>query len=80
MPTEENFPDVKLSIFEHILEELLVVSDAVSLSDKELRELEANMSRVAHIIMHILGIKITAVNGELINATLQMQQVDTLEI
>jgi hypothetical protein len=80
MPNEKKFSDVRLSMLEHIRDEFLDMTDPGDLSDKELFELDASMSELARSVMHILGIEITNVEGDIITAQMKLQSTETLEL
>jgi len=80
MPKDKKFSDVKLAIMEHVRDEFLDMTDPGDLSDKELFELDANMSELARSVLHILGIEIINVDNDIITAQIKLQSVETLEI
>lgn len=80
MPTEKKFSDVRLSMLEHIRDEFLDMTDPGDLSDKELFELDNSMSELARSVLHILGIEIIKVDGDIITAQMKLQSTETLEL
>lgn len=80
MPIEKKFSDVRLSMLEHIRDEFLDMTDPGDLSDKELFELDNNMSELARSVLHILGIEIIKVDGDIITAQMKLQSTETLEL
>jgi hypothetical protein len=80
MPIEKKFSDVRLSMLEHIRDEFLDMTDPGDLSDKELFELDNSMSELARSVLHILGIEIIKVDGDIITAQMKLQSTETLEL
>lgn len=80
MPNDKKFSDVRLSILEHVRDEFLDMTDPGDLSDKELFELDASMSELARSVLHILGIEIINVEGDIITAQMKLQSTETLEL
>jgi hypothetical protein len=80
MPNEKKFSDVRLTILEHIRDEFLDMTDPGDLSDKELFELDSSMSELARSVLHILGIEIIKVEGDVITAQMKLQSTETLEL
>jgi len=80
MPIENKFSDVRLSMLEHIRDEFLDMTDPGDLSDKDLFELDNNMSELARSVLHILGIEIIKVDGDIITAQMKLQSTETLEL
>lgn len=78
MAKEENFEDTRLSIWRHIKEEFMDLADNGELTDAELVELDSSMGETARIVMHILGIKITAVSDGKIQATLSLESSEDI--
>ena len=67
-------------MLEHIRDAFLDMTDPGDLSDKDLFELDANMSELARSVMHILGIEIVKVDGDIITAQMRLQSTETLEL
>ena len=80
MPIEKKFSDVRLSMLEHIRDEFLDMTDPGDLSDKELFELDNSMGELARSVLHILGIEIIKVDGDIITAQMKLQSTETLEL
>ena len=80
MPNEKKFSDVRLSMLEHIRDSFLDMTDPGDLSDKDLFELDNSMSELARSLMHILGIEIIKVDGDVITAQMKLQSTETLEL
>jgi hypothetical protein len=80
MPNEKKFSDTRLSMLEHIRDEFLDMTDPGDLSDKELFELDASMSELARSVLHILGVEIIKVEGDIITAQMKLQSTETLEL
>jgi hypothetical protein len=80
MPIEKKFSDVRLSMLEHIRDEFLDMTDPGDLSDKDLFELDNSMSELARSVLHILGIEIIKVEGDIITAQMKLQSTETLEL
>jgi hypothetical protein len=80
MPIEKKFSDVRLSMLEHIRDEFLDMTDPGDLSDKDLFELDNSMSELARSVLHILGIEIIKVDGDIITAQMKLQSTETLEL
>jgi len=80
MPNEKKFSDVRLSMLEHIRDSFLDMTDPGDLSDKDLFELDNSMSELARSVMHILGIEIIKVDGDVITAQMKLQSIETLEL
>ena len=80
MPNEKKFSDVRLSMLEHIRDSFLDMTDPGDLSDKDLFELDSSMSELASSVMHILGIEIIKVDGDVITAQMKLQSIETLEL
>jgi|LauGreDrversion4_2_1035121.scaffolds.fasta_scaffold2080090_1 hypothetical protein len=80
MPIEKKFSDVRLSMLEHIRDEFLDMTDPGDLSDKDLFELDNSMSELARSVLHILGIEIIKVDGDIITAEMKLQSTETLEL
>ena len=80
MSNEKKFSDVRLSMLEHIRDEFLDMTDPGDLSDKDLFELDNSMSELARSVLHILGIEIIKVDGDIITAQMKLQSTETLEL
>lgn len=80
MPIEKKFSDVRLSMLEHIRDEFLDMTDPGDLSDKDLFEMDNSMSELARSVLHILGIEIIKVEGDIITAQMKLQSTETLEL
>ena len=80
MPIEKKFSDVRLSMLEHIRDEFLDMTDPGDLSDKDLFELDNSMSELARSVLHILGLEIIKVEGDIITAQMKLQSTETLEL
>jgi len=80
MSNEKKFSDVRLSMLEHIRDSFLDMTDPGDLSDKDLFELDSSMSELARSVMHILGIEIIKVDGDVITAQMKLQSTETLEL
>ena len=80
MSNEKKFSDVRLSMLEHIRDSFLDMTDPGDLSDKDLFELDSSMSELARSVMHILGIEIIKVDGDIITAQMKLQSTETLEL
>ena len=80
MSNEKKFSDVRLSMLEHIRDEFLDMTDPGDLSDKDLFELNDSMSELARSVLHILGIEIIKVDGDVITAQIKLQSTETLEL
>jgi len=67
-------------MLEHIRDSFLDMTDPGDLSDKDLFELDNSMSELARSVMHILGIEIIKVDGDVITAQMKLQSIETLEL
>ena len=67
-------------MLEHIRDEFLDMTDPGDLSDKDLFELDNSMSELARSVLHILGIEIIKVEGDIITAQMKLQSTETLEL
>ena len=67
-------------MLEHIRDSFLDMTDPGDLSDKDLFELDNSMSELARSLMHILGIEIIKVDGDVITAQMKLQSTETLEL